>query len=170
MATSFVLFCSAAIFSLALLDVLLSDNQKKRLDRSVAGLWDRLDRIKNDSFQRIFVTHERSADISFKVFCFVAFSWVASLVILIGTLLMIPPSDPSDGLIYALGWGAYFLISFIVFILLHWVILILTLVFMAIIATTEFIVRRIAEHQKGPIIVTSSLIAASMAFLKTFGG
>jgi sterol desaturase/sphingolipid hydroxylase (fatty acid hydroxylase superfamily) len=166
MATSIVLFSSVAVFVLALLDLLLSEKQKKRLNDSFTASWDYLDRAKASSFRKINETRGNSADVSFVVFCCLAVSWIVFLCVSIGAAI----AYGADGIIVLAALMVYFFASFLLFILLHWIILFLTLAFMAIIATVELVVRRVAEHQKGPIIAASSLIAACMAVWKAFGG
>jgi hypothetical protein len=221
MAADVLIGLSTAIFALALLEIFLSEEQKRSLANGVLQIWNVLDEIKRRSylewFRRgksipkvlfvlaiclvslllLFVASGRSTEAEYLFFVaaiciaipfilltawFVisrlleplgAFETLVRIVLL--ALILYLPAWIGKGIevvtdSYFLNVVATALAIYAYAMLLIWFVATAPLVFAyaltAVLWTCEFVVRRIAEYPKGPLLAVSGLIAALAAFTK----
>ncbi|MBR1252270.1 hypothetical protein JQ634_00975 [Bradyrhizobium sp. AUGA SZCCT0240] len=220
MTANILIGLGTAVFVLALLEILLSEEQKRSLANGVVQIWNILDDIKARSYLD-WLRHGRSVPRMFFVLaiCLLSafFLVIASAnteelgyrVLIAGMLLASPfilltakfvisrlfvPAGAFETIVRIIlmalilclpGWlglsiseaanpfirvVAAALALYTFGMLLIWFVaaapLVFSYVLMALLGTSEFVVRRIAEYPKGPLLAVSGLIAAVAAFTK----
>ena len=174
------LISSVAIFALAMLDLLLSSPQKAAIGHFTTKVWDQLDRLK----RRLSKSPElRSGVTSLKYTIFFnLISIVIGLLIIAGVVFAVAyiglPEDVDDPawtsgpmvVLLVVGVIAILLLldCFFEFLFFSGVALLYYFTLTAFLFV-ELLVRRIAEHPKGPIIAVSATLAAFIAFMKAYG-
>jgi hypothetical protein len=181
MITDVVLICSVGTFCLALLDLLLSDGQKAKIGHWATKAWDFLDAVKRWLSRSPRVREGRRSIVR---------HLVGNLLYLLVALLVAAPlfwafwptvADGTYGTIWdhgpnswveILGFACFtvlciFFEAFLAFF--GWGLLAaLYCLSLGLFLFIELILRRIAEHPKGPIIAASAGLAALAAVLKGY--
>jgi hypothetical protein len=170
-----LLLCAAGTFCMAILDLLLSEQQKMAITEYLTRTWYRLDEVKQQVFsKRYWISTLLVLAIVATVFIFfsVAIDIVESILFgkltnailaYLGVSYRFPmATDPE---LWPIQWIG--LAIFLGFVALVTIVPALSLsICMMAIATVELIVRRTAENSKGPIIAFGALLAAAAALFK----